>query len=238
MYPSIRNVYLLALFLLLIPTCCNAWFFPKKRTVKVTNGIGPGLDLTVHCKSKDDDLGTKVLPYNGYFSFRFHPNFMDTTLYFCSMSWHGQSHKFDIYTEDRDKNKCPHDYCGWLVRPSGPSMNEARFKLKRATVIITNDLNQGLDLSVHCKSKEDDLGVHILPPHNNYQFEFQPNFWGVTQFFCGFTWKKTGIHWFDIYIQNRDYPKCSTCKWVLRQKGPCMFEEKTNNYTLCYDWNK
>ena len=28
---------------------------------------------------------------------------------------------------------------------------------------VSNDLENGLDLTIHCKSKDDDLGVHALP---------------------------------------------------------------------------
>ncbi|XP_050216272.1 S-protein homolog 5-like [Mercurialis annua] len=100
----------------------NAWWFPKKKTVSMINDVGPELDLTVHCKSKDDDLGTHVIPYKSFYSFRFKPNMMDTTLFFCSMTWKGSKlNYFDIYREERDKDKCS-VHCSWNIRATGPCM--------------------------------------------------------------------------------------------------------------------
>ncbi|PON72784.1 Self-incompatibility protein [Parasponia andersonii] len=84
--------------------------------VVITNGLGPNIDLTLHCYFKEKDLGVQVLHYNETFGFRFKPNVLDTKLLFCSFQW-GQSdlHSFDIYkTED----KCL--YCQWSITTAGP----------------------------------------------------------------------------------------------------------------------
>ncbi|CAI0380443.1 unnamed protein product [Linum tenue] len=44
-------------------------FLPKKTTVTITNRLENQAELTVHCKSKDDDIGVKVLGYNQGFGF-------------------------------------------------------------------------------------------------------------------------------------------------------------------------
>jgi hypothetical protein len=38
--------------------------------------------ITVHCKSKNDDLGFHTLPYTGSYLFTFTPNIFGTTLFF------------------------------------------------------------------------------------------------------------------------------------------------------------
>ncbi|XP_050215640.2 S-protein homolog 5-like [Mercurialis annua] len=145
----------------------------------------------------------------------------------------------NIRVDERILEKAPQR----LLLLSVIAMSEAkyRFKLNPATVIITSGLNPDLNLNLHCKSKDDDLGSHVIPHGTEYKFGFQPHFFGVTQFWCGFSWKNSGQErMFDIYIQNRDYPLCDVCKWVIQDKGPCMFLPKTPkpyNCTVCYPWN-
>ncbi|PON63769.1 Self-incompatibility protein [Parasponia andersonii] len=67
---------------------------PRRKgtsSVKITNSLGPNIDLTLHCKSKDDDLGDHVLPYNASFGFDFNRNIWGTTLFFCGFPWGASS---------------------------------------------------------------------------------------------------------------------------------------------------
>ncbi|GMI90106.1 hypothetical protein like AT3G16970 [Hibiscus trionum] len=113
---------------------------------------------------------------------------------------------------------------------------EASFLTHKADILIYNDLNIGTELTVHCKSKNDDLGAHILGYRNHFEFKFRPKFWGNTLFFCRMQWNGKS-HWFDIYEQNRDSGHCSRCLWNVRPQGPCMFNHKTSKYDICYPWN-
>ncbi|KAK7820070.1 s-protein like protein 3 [Quercus suber] len=45
---------------------------------------------------------------------------------------------------------------------------------------ISNDLENGLVLNLHCQSKNDDLGVHALSKGGTFEFVFLPNYWGST----------------------------------------------------------
>jgi hypothetical protein len=93
-------------------------------------------------------------------------------------------------------------------------------RYKRASVMISN-VSKG-NFTVHCKSADDDLGFHVLSPNGPpYHFEFTPNFFRTTQFYCRFQWPHI-IHWFDIYIFVRDHPLCSICKWDIFDEGPCL----------------
>ena len=114
--------------------------------------------------------------------------------------------------------------------------SEAGFLIPEADIIIGNDLNQGVDLTIHCKSKDNDLGVHRLAYVEDFEFKFRPNVWGTTQYYCSMQWNGAS-HWFDIYVQNRDSPLCNRCLWKVRPKGPCMFNFKTSDYDICYPWN-
>ncbi|ESQ41177.1 hypothetical protein EUTSA_v10015241mg [Eutrema salsugineum] len=111
----------------------------------------------------------------------------------------------------------------------------------KTTVVINNRLGGGLKLILHCKSKNHDLGVKTLAPDSSWSFSFRPNIFGTTLFFCHFQWAQES-HWFDIYDDYRDGVRkgnpCIDCTWNIDQNKPCRFNQKTNVFDLCYDWNK
>ncbi|GAB2285040.1 hypothetical protein Dimus_019496 [Dionaea muscipula] len=74
---------------------------PLKRVI-VYNNLGPGILLTIHCKSKNDDLGVVELPYSYGFSFSFHPNVFSSTQYWCWFKWGEAFHYYDVYVDKRD----------------------------------------------------------------------------------------------------------------------------------------
>ncbi|ESW22900.1 hypothetical protein PHAVU_004G004400, partial [Phaseolus vulgaris] len=88
------------------------------------------------------------------------------------------------------------------------------------------------NLTVNCKDKRNDLGVHTLKAEETYTFIFRPNlFFNVTLYFCRFVW--IGVsHYFDIYRQDRD--KCVEYHWDIFERGPCKIYPKNNE---CFLWN-
>ena len=81
-----------------------------------------------------------------------------------------------------------------------------------AHVSIINNVSSVLPLTTHCKSKNDDLGVHILNYNDSFGFGFAPNIWMTTLFFCSFGWGTTAeLHWLDIYSAHKDKCECATC---------------------------
>ncbi|KAF9663000.1 hypothetical protein SADUNF_Sadunf18G0112800 [Salix dunnii] len=97
---------------------------------------------------------------------------------------------------------CQHVYLGKFT-----SMCDAGCLWKPTRFHITNDLGPGLDLAIHCKSRNDDLGQHLVPFGGEYKIDFCPNFWGTTLFFCGMSWSREA-HWFDNYDASRDSSRC------------------------------
>merc|ERR1711924_213226 len=93
MISSGRNVMLLLMLSIAgFNIVADGFGFPSKRTVKITNDVGNGLDVTVHCKSKDNDLGAHKLKPNGVYEFGFRPNSWGTSKYFCHFEWNKQVH--------------------------------------------------------------------------------------------------------------------------------------------------
>ncbi|WJX29874.1 hypothetical protein P8452_18473 [Trifolium repens] len=103
-------------------------------------------------------------------------------------------------------------------------------------VNIVNTLEGNLDLTVHCKSADDDLGVHLLHHGDNYGFSFGTKIFGRTQFYCSFRWINE-LHYFDIYIESSVYsPDCDYCNWHITKAGPCYIQDSVQ--PAFYSWNK
>ncbi|MED6198403.1 hypothetical protein PIB30_066014 [Stylosanthes scabra] len=132
-----------------------------------------------------------------------------------------------------------------LLIATVPSLGHALLSRKpKTSVEIQNVLEGRDDLTIHCKSKDDDLGVQYLKPRENFSFRFRPNIFGTTLFFCSFAWKGGVCRWFDIYEHDRD-EHCTKCTWQIFKEGPCRFTVDDYDYggehgvvdELCYDWN-
>ncbi|KAJ6861712.1 hypothetical protein NC651_037703 [Populus alba x Populus x berolinensis] len=90
----------------------------KRTYLTLTNDLGPGLQLSLHCKSGSVDLGQQHLAPQGSWSFDFCSSFWGVTSYFCNVVWNGGNKWFDVYTGKRDSFICGE--CGWSIRPTGP----------------------------------------------------------------------------------------------------------------------
>ncbi|KAL9276001.1 S-protein homolog 5-like protein [Drosera capensis] len=55
-------------------------------------------------------------------------------------------------------------------------------------VRITNGVQDGANITVHCKFNDDDFGVHILAFYDTYEGVFHPNIWQPTRYHCQFQW--------------------------------------------------
>lgn len=105
--------------------------------------------------------------------------------------------------------------------------------IRETTVRVTN--HESRTLTLHCKSKDTDLGVHQLSQNSFFEFKFQPNVFIMnTLFFCSFEWSDQPLKYFDIYIEKRDVKVCKFCSWNARLDGPCM---ELKSYSKCYPWN-
>ncbi|MCL7029034.1 hypothetical protein MKW94_025467 [Papaver nudicaule] len=91
--------------------------------VSVKNDISEGVELHIHCKSKDTDFGDHTLSYGAEFAWKFRINILFSTLYWCNMSWADHvdgkyvyvQGSYDIYNAKRDWDKCENK-CHFSVR--------------------------------------------------------------------------------------------------------------------------
>ena len=86
------------------------------NTVRVQNDLGGNTQLVVHCRSKDDDLGTHNLSSGQSFEWSFRDNFWGTTLFWCNFDWNNMHKSFDIYNYQYDV--C-NSRCFRSIRPDG-----------------------------------------------------------------------------------------------------------------------
>ncbi|XP_022953905.1 S-protein homolog 1-like [Cucurbita moschata] len=117
---------------------------PSRYYVHVANGLST-LPLTVHCQSKDDDLGIHHLPNRGDdfqwnfkdddlglhtlpptadFSWSFEANFFHTTLFWCRLQkgggGGGVEAAFKVFWHDaRLFEKCGWKNCVWIAKDDG-----------------------------------------------------------------------------------------------------------------------
>ncbi|QCD85985.1 Plant self-incompatibility S1 [Vigna unguiculata] len=97
-------------------------------------------------------------------------------------------------------------------------------------MLIVNKLGHGTPLTLHCKSKNDDLQVHVIQYDQSFRWKFRPNFWGTTLFYCYFWWSG-GRGAYDIYKDRRDHDRCThNCDWYVTKEGVEGYTEENKNY--------
>ncbi|KAL0460838.1 UNVERIFIED_CONTAM: S-protein24 [Sesamum latifolium] len=75
-------------------------------------------------------------------------------------------------------------------------------------------------MNVHCQSREDDLGHHILEVEETTEWSFNVNIWETTLFYCDVQWGDHNWHHFDAYDGGRDKYRCSSiCRWMISKDG-------------------
>ncbi|XLT91918.1 hypothetical protein HN873_013598 [Arachis hypogaea] len=85
----IRRIFMLWLIMVMLQCLGKAIICSEKRYINIQNVLEDNEDLTLHCKSKDDDLGVQHLKPLEHWEFQFYPNFLGRTLSFCSFGWKG-----------------------------------------------------------------------------------------------------------------------------------------------------
>ncbi|KEH25285.1 putative plant self-incompatibility S1 [Medicago truncatula] len=104
----------------------------------------------------------------------------------------------------------------------------AFFVPSRVTVTIVNNIQAptATEMTLDCKSKDNDLGNHTILWGSSYVFSFKPSAdpFRVTLFYCSFIWPQDPRrHYLNIWDQNHD--KCTDCLWQVNVNGGCL-----NNY--------
>jgi len=108
-------------------------------------------------------------------------------------------------------------------------------------VSIENGLSNGT-LWVHCKSRDSDLGLHMIPRNDKFAWAFKTSLWKQKLYFCGLTWDHYGRKVFDAFIDDLDFEddKCGGrhCLWKALDDGIYLYHIKQQQLRKMYKWNK
>ncbi|KAF8394185.1 hypothetical protein HHK36_020392 [Tetracentron sinense] len=116
------------------------------------------------------------------------------------------------------------------------ALNESRVVIGRQHVYVGNDLGEGLTLNLHCKSKDDDLGAHVLSYGQNQTWGFRTNLFGTTLFWCNFQWGNVSDSHEVYNAQETEMRKRINTHWLSRQDGLYYYYHDAEEYELQYKW--
>ncbi|KAL3850252.1 hypothetical protein ACJIZ3_012134 [Penstemon smallii] len=100
-------------------------------------------------------------------------------------------------------------------------------------VRVTNGLDNNRVMTVHCQSRDDDIGYHVLEEGSAIGWSFNPNIWVTTLFYCDVKMGDSNIWYhFDAYDARRDYYRCWTmCRWIITNEGSLYgFDEESGSW--------
>nr|DAD20160.1 TPA_asm: hypothetical protein HUJ06_021623 [Nelumbo nucifera] len=105
-------------------------------------------------------------------------------------------------------------------------------------VYVYNMLGENENLWVHCSSKDDDLGIHLVPYQGDFHWKFNINIFRTTLFSCDLA-KKTVSGHFVIFDAKRDGGhKCKDhqCIWHVKKDGIYFYNAYTMADELMFRW--
>lgn len=108
-------------------------------------------------------------------------------------------------------------------------------------VTILNHMTDST-LVAHCKSKDDDLGEHVLGIGGKYYWNFDENLWQSTLFWCNFYSSKHGHASGDVFWPEDEPPfladNCinNNCFWSARDDGIYFRLSSLKSIQLMYPW--
>jgi len=108
------------------------------------------------------------------------------------------------------------------------------------TVHIKNELPDNEPLTLHCQSKDDDLGEHTLAVNEEQSWSFRTNFGETTLFYCDMHWARGHGHFdiFEAFFPMMKACKFRTCSWFIRGDGLYFYNLEDDKYMKIYEWKK
>nr|KYP61482.1 hypothetical protein KK1_015972 [Cajanus cajan] len=89
---------------------------------------------------------------------------------------------------------------------------------------------------LHCRSKDDDLGQHVLAVGKDQEWSFRDNIGDTTLFWCTLdaaSWEFK----FEIYSAKRDTKCTSQCNRSIRSDGAYFWNQLDQVWEKRFSWN-
>ncbi|XP_062147852.1 S-protein homolog 1-like [Alnus glutinosa] len=127
------------------------------------------------------------------------------------------------------------------VRPSSQELRDINTKW---TVDVVNGLSGENRLFLHCKSKDDDLGMHDLPVGAKSSWSFKENLFGRTLYWC-YLRKDKAHAAFDVfweekneeyYLLRRTCDRSNICIWIAKDDGIYLKSIRDNLDVFMHRW--
>ncbi|KOM57721.1 hypothetical protein LR48_Vigan11g075400 [Vigna angularis] len=106
----------------------------------------------------------------------------------------------------------------------------------KKTVRVENDLTNGISVFLHCKSRDDDLGEHVLENGQYQEWRFRNNIAHSTLFWCAMRASNVQSS-FDVYSYKADNAVCDQCNRSLRNDGLYFYNQFENKWEKKLSWN-
>ncbi|KAK5813442.1 hypothetical protein PVK06_028892 [Gossypium arboreum] len=108
---------------------------------------------------------------------------------------------------------------GLTVTANGGRATEC--ERRRWHIYTVNGLSKDQTLLVHCKSKDDDLGIHNLTIGSEFTWKFRPRFFGGTLFWCYMAYDNLHASFKAFWDNQAFYNWCDwgTCFWIAKDDG-------------------
>ncbi|XP_007049876.2 PREDICTED: uncharacterized protein LOC18612855 [Theobroma cacao] len=92
----------------------------KTWHIHAVNGMSHEKILFLHCKSGDNDLGIHNLTAGTEFNWKFKPQILGKTLFWCYMAWGNVHASFKVFWDDNDLfYRCNWKNCIWTAKDDG-----------------------------------------------------------------------------------------------------------------------
>ncbi|KAG5069432.1 hypothetical protein AAZX31_01G129600 [Glycine max] len=107
----------------------------------------------------------------------------------------------------------------------------------KKTVRVYNGMNDGILVYLHCRSKDNDLGQHVLAFAEFQKWSFNDNLFGTTLFWC--TMNASNVHAsFEVYRAKTEEYKCDTqCDRNLKKDGGYFFNQFYGYWEKRLSWH-
>jgi hypothetical protein len=120
-------------------------------------------------------------------------------------------------------------------------------------VQVVNGLSSGHTLFLHCKSKDDDLGMHYLQVGSEFSWHFEENLWQSTLFWCNMRTDKAHASFNVFWLKKNEEPKYGSdfmentcecfltggecnCIWTTKDDGIYLRNILENREIFMHKW--